>query len=104
MVTETLSDAAAALRQTSGVLVEAAGRMGDHDPGSRVFGGDASGSLGDLGRMLHQRWQRALDARSREAAALGARLEETADALVSVTTSYSDTDHDAARKHRGLAI
>ncbi len=69
------------------------------DPGAATFGGDGPGVLGELGRDLHHHWQRALDARAREAAAHGARLDDAADVVARAAADYADTD-DTARGRR----
>src|SRR5262245_33242868 len=52
------------------------------DPGAGAFGADAVGHLGGLGRELYRGYLAALDARIREAAAHGARLSATGDAVM----------------------
>jgi hypothetical protein len=64
------------------------------DPGARAFGGDAAGSLGELGRALHQQLGGALTARGREAAAHGARLADTAQALRLVADGYREVEDE----------
>jgi Excreted virulence factor EspC, type VII ESX diderm len=93
---ETLAGTVSLLRRAATTVTEAGARIGGYDPGPRAFGADGPGDLGELGRQLHQRWLRALDARAREAAALGARLDDAADALVRAAASYADADHRAA--------
>jgi hypothetical protein len=63
------------------------------DPGARAFGADATGRAGELGRALHRQFSAAMSARSREAAAHGARLADTAHALRLVADNYRDVEH-----------
>lgn len=102
-MSETLSGSVAALREVGGMLADAGGRLGGCDPGPRAFGADGPGRLGELGRALHQQWQRALDARSREAAAHGARLEDAADLVVRVAAEYAEIDQSASRAQPEVA-
>jgi hypothetical protein len=95
----TLRSAVAALHQTSALLTEASGRAHTHDPGAMAFGGNGAGRLGELGRLLHRQWQGALDARAREAAAHGARVEDVADALARAAAGYADIDHSTSKQH-----
>ncbi len=94
-ISETLSAAVAALRRAGETLTAAGGRVGALDPGAATFGGDGPGVLGALGRDLHHHWQHALDARAREAAAHGARLDDAADVVARVAADYADTDETA---------
>jgi len=96
-MSETLSGAAGMLRLASEVLGGAGARLGTHDPGARAFGADGSGRLGELGRALHHHWQRALDARAREAAAHSARLDDASDTLARTADGYTGTDDQARR-------
>jgi hypothetical protein len=93
---ESLSAAGATLQQAGEVLAATGSRLGTLDPGAAAFGGDGPGVLGDLGRDLHHQWQSALDARAREAAAHGARLDDAAHVVSRASASYADTD-DTAR-------
>jgi len=92
-----MNETVTALRSAGTLLSEAAKSVNATDPGPRAFGADGPGHLGELGRALHQHWQRALDARAREAAAHGARLDEAADLLVRVAAGYADIDESARR-------
>lgn len=94
---ETLASTARLLRQAATTVTEAGARVGGYDPGPHAFGADGPGEFGELGRLLHQRWLRALDARAREAAALGARLDDAADALARAAADYAETDRGAGR-------
>lgn len=100
-MSETLAGAAAALRGASELLATAAARLGGHDPGATAFGAHGPGRLGELGRELYGHWQRAMDARVREAAAHGARLEQTADAVARVAAGYAEVDDAARRRQLG---
>lgn len=97
-MSETLSGAVGALRRASELLGEAGGRLTALDPGADAFGAGGPGRLGDVGRDLHLRWQRALDTRVREAAAHAARLDETAEAVARAAGGYSDVDDSARRR------
>jgi len=98
-MSETLPEAAEALRRAGELVGGAGARLGTHDPGSRAFGGDGAGSLGELGRALHHQWQRALDARAREAAAHGARLDDAGETVARAAGGYADTE-DSARRNQ----
>src|SRR5262245_14952121 len=98
-MSETLSGAVAALRQTATLLTDASARTHAHDPGVVYFGGDGPGRLGELGRALHRQWQTTLDSRAREAAAVGARISDIARSLSRAAAGYSDTDHSSGRRH-----
>jgi len=94
------------LHQVAGTLTEvgerldaAGGDLSRVDPGGAAFGADAPGRLGELGRMLHGRWVTALTDRSREAAAHGARLTDTADILDGVLSRYREAEDSAAGRH-----
>jgi len=80
-------------------LSAGAGALGDADPGAGAFGADAPGRLGEFGRMLHHRVGVALTARAREAAAQGARLSDTADALRAALERYTDVERAADTRH-----
>jgi len=92
-----MNETVRALRSAGALSSEAAAGVNAVDPGPRAFGADGPGRLGELGRALHQHWQRALDARAREAAAHGARLDEAADLLLRVAADYADIDESARR-------
>jgi hypothetical protein len=78
-MTETVSGAVSALHGTAERLEEAALALTTADPGPGAFGAGAPGRLGEAGRGLSVVWQRALDARVREARSHAARLHELAD-------------------------
>jgi hypothetical protein len=69
------------------------------DPGPRAFGADAGGLPGELGRALHALTTAALAARSREAAAHGARLLDSADLVTRVVGDYRGVDDTAHIRH-----
>jgi hypothetical protein len=94
---ESLAGTVSRLRQAAATVTEVGARVADRDPGARAFGADGPGGLGEFGRLRHQLWLRALDARAREAAALGARLDDAADALARASASYAETDDGAAQ-------
>ena len=85
------------LRHAADLLDEAGRRLGVADPGPTAFGAGGLGVLGDVGREAHLRWQAALDARSREAAAHAARLHEAADLVARTVATLADADVDAQR-------
>jgi hypothetical protein len=68
------------------------------EPVPRTFGATAGGRLGELGRMLHRQCSSALAARTREAAAHGARLTDTAQVLRGVAAGYAAADDEARRR------
>jgi hypothetical protein len=76
-----------------------AATLADHDPGAGVFGADAPGRLGELGRLLHHRLGAALTARARESAAHGARLTDAADLLHGAADRYRDAETGASGRH-----
>ena len=67
------------------------------EPGARAFGADAAGGAGELGRALPREFATALAARGREAAAHGARLADTAQALRLVADSYRGAEDETKR-------
>src|SRR5690242_2266399 len=78
-MTETVSGAVTALHSTAERLEEGALALTTADPGPSAFGAGAPGRLGEVGRGLNLVWQRALDARVREARRHATRLHELAD-------------------------
>src|SRR5262245_20905184 len=76
------------------VLAGSSTTMSLIDPGTRAFGGDAAGGLGELGRALHRQLGGALAARGREAAVHGGRLADTAQALRLVAGGYREADDE----------
>jgi hypothetical protein len=65
---------------------------------ARAVAADDAGLPGRLGRDLHAHWAAVLEARSREAAALAARLAEAAVAVRTTARHYAETDDAAARR------
>jgi hypothetical protein len=96
----TLYDLAGRVAAAGDDLAGAGGRLAALDPGARAFGADATGVLGDLGRVLHERYAAALTARSREAAAHGARLVDLADSLRTAATGYADVEDTLRDRYR----
>jgi hypothetical protein len=94
-----LTAAVAALREAAAELTGASARLGGYDPGARGFGADGPGGLGQLGRDLHRFWSAGLDARAREAAAHGARLDDLAGTLALAGSGYATTE-DAVRQRQ----
>jgi hypothetical protein len=90
-----LDDLAARLATAGSELTVAAVTLPGHDPGADAFGAAATGRLGVLGRELHRAYLVALDARAHEAAAHGARLSTTADALTRAANGYVAADGTA---------
>lgn len=88
------------LRQAADLLGDAAQRLTVADPGPTAFGTGGLGVLGDVGRELHLRWQAALEARSREAAAHAARLHEVAELVARTVGEIAGADADAQRDVR----
>lgn len=90
-----LGDLAARFATAGSELAVVAATLPGHDPGADAFGAAATGRLGVLGRELHRAYLVALDARAHEAAAHGARLSTTADALTRAATGYVAADGTA---------
>jgi hypothetical protein len=80
-------------------LADAAARFRELDPGPVAFGADTTGSLGALGRALHDQLADALSARARESAAHGARLVELAATLRLAASGYADAEREAHQRH-----
>lgn len=95
-----LDDLADRIDAAADALAGASTTMTLADPGARAFGGDAVGGLGELGRALHRQFAGALAARGREAAAHGARLADTAQAVRLVAGGYRGLEDD----HRDLGV
>jgi hypothetical protein len=89
------------VRRAAETLAGAAGRLDRADPGRRAFAGSGGGSLGDVGRDLHDRYVTALAARGREAAAQAARLDDLAAALREAADRLRGADAASARRLRG---
>jgi hypothetical protein len=98
-MSETLSGTVSALRQAENTLAGAEDRLLTLAPGAEAFGAGGPGRLGELGRDLHRRWQLAIEARGREAAAHAGRLQETADAVSRAARGYGDVDASARQRH-----
>ncbi|MBY8871840.1 hypothetical protein K7640_08305 [Micromonospora sp. PLK6-60] len=94
---ESLRALAARLDEASDTLTTLAHTVTAADPAHPVFGADAPGRPGEIGRALHRRWAEATGDRSREAAAAAARLAAAAAAVRAAADRYADTD-DAARR------
>jgi hypothetical protein len=97
-MSQTLSGAVVALRAAGELLGEAGRQLTAVDPGSRAFGASGPGRFGDVGRDLYLEWQRALDARVREALAHAARLEDLAGAVARAAGGYLNIDDGARRR------
>jgi hypothetical protein len=95
-----LDELAARLAEAGAELAAAAATLPRCDPGPAAFGAEGTGRLGELGRDLHRGYVAAIETRAREAAAHGARLSVTADAVRRAAAGYAEAD-DAARQ-RGL--
>ena len=93
-----LSSAIAALRSAGDQLDDTGAHLRALDPEATTFG-DGPGRLGELGRELYRQWQRAVDARSREAHAHSARLAEAAEAVQRAGAGYAEMDDNAQRRH-----
>ena len=93
-----LSSAVVALRDASAQLDAGGACLRGLDPGAPTFGA-GPGRLGELGQDLYRQWQRAVDARSREAQAHAARLTEAADAVQRAGAGYAEMDDNAQRRH-----
>ena len=86
------------IRETAVQLTRAARAFGAADPGASAFGAGALGLLGTVGREAHQRWQAALDARGREAAAHATRLRDFADLVQRSVQGLAAADEEARRE------
>ncbi|MFC0005053.1 MULTISPECIES: hypothetical protein [Micromonospora] len=89
---------AARLDEASDTLAALAHTVTATDPAHPVFGADAPGRPGEIGRALHRRWTEATGDRAREAAAAAARLAAAAAAVRSAADRYADVDHAARRR------
>ena len=98
-MSETLAGTVSGLRRAAQTLADCGDRLLAVDPGAASFGAGGPGQLGELGREMYRQWQRAVDARGREAAAHGARLHEVAAAVTNAAGAYSEVD-DATRRHQ----
>lgn len=82
------------------LVTEAATRIERVDPGARVFGADAAGRLGELGRALHRQHAAALVARAVETSTHGDRLLELARDLREAADHYDAADHAQIHRHQ----
>jgi hypothetical protein len=97
---ETLHEVARRLDQAADTIAHAAVVLDNLALDARAFAADAGGQIGDVGRAMHAQWASALAARSREAAAAGARVSDIGETLRIVATGYTDADEAAWRRHR----
>jgi hypothetical protein len=95
---DSLVELAARLDNAARVMTRAGATLAHLDTGGVVVGAAGPGRLGETGRTLHGHLIRAIGARSREAAAAGARLADTAQALRWAAAGYLDVDHAARRR------
>lgn len=65
-----------------------------------AFGADDETTPGRLGRRLHDRWLAVVEARSREAAAVAARLTTIAADVRQTGRAYAETDDEVGRRIR----
>jgi hypothetical protein len=100
---DALISAAGRLDAAASAMASASRALGETGPPAGAFGADAPGRLGELGRALHGRWLATTGERSREAAALGARLADAAAALRVAAAGYAASDERAARRFPGVA-
>jgi hypothetical protein len=94
-MSETWSGSVAAIRVTGDLLGEAGQHLPAVDPGAIAFGAGGPGRLGDVGRDLYLQWQRALDARAREAQSHAARVHDLADLAGHAAGGFADADQSA---------
>jgi hypothetical protein len=99
---DTVSGAVAALRGTADVLGDVGQRVPTVDPGARAFGADGPGRLGDVGRELYVQWQRALDARAREAQEHAARVHELASLVARAVGGFIEANESARSQHHDV--
>lgn len=96
-MSDTVSGAVGVLRASAEMLGTAGGTLPNTDPGATAFGAAGPGRLGDLGRDLYLQWQRAVDARSREAQAHGSRVYDLADLASRAAGGFAEVDDNARR-------
>ena len=94
-----LRDHAARIDHAGEALTEAGARLAGVLPPADAFGAEVPGRLGELGGALHALAAAVLAARSREAAAHGARLSDAASMLQFVSASYAEVDESVRRRH-----
>src|SRR5262245_22369130 len=97
---ETLSGAVAAIRGVADLLGGAGQRLPAVDPGAGDFGAGGPGRLGDMGRDLYLQWQRALDARAREAHAHAGRVNDLADLVNQAAAGLTGANEAAGQQQR----
>jgi hypothetical protein len=95
----TFGEVAASAERAGAALGTAAATLARVDPGRDALGAQLPGRLGELGRDLHRQLTDAVAARTREAAAHGARLADAGQVLRLVAAGYADTDAEARRRH-----
>jgi hypothetical protein len=100
-MTDTVSGVLGALRDTADRLGEATRTLPTADPGATAFGAGGPGRLGGTGRDLYLLWQRALDTRGHEAAALADRLRELAELAARAAGGLREVDENATRPEVG---
>ncbi|HZN16792.1 MAG TPA: hypothetical protein VFB84_01115 [Micromonosporaceae bacterium] len=94
-----LAELASRISASGQVLTGASARLAGLVPPPAAFGAGAPGHLGALGRALHAQVMAALAARSREAAAHGARLGDAAEMLRWAGAGYAEAEEAAQRRH-----
>ena len=95
---DSLVELAARLDHAAQTMARAGATLAGADPGSVAFGAAAPGQLGETGRALHAQLASAIGARSREAAAAGARLADTAQAVRWAAAGYLEVDGAARQR------
>jgi hypothetical protein len=98
-----LRELAAGIDRAGQALTSAGVQLAELVPPAAAFGAGAPGALGELGRDMHGLAVAALAARSREAAAHGARLSDTAQLLRRAGAGYAEADDTARRRSGGSA-
>lgn len=93
-----VSAAIDAARRAGETLRGASSRLGSVGACASVVGEAGPGRLGELGQRFTALWARAVDARTTEATAHAARLDELADALERAAAGYANTDDAAHRR------
>lgn len=102
---DSLRDLAARVEAAGATVSAAGGALAGLDPGPAAFGADVPGRFGELGAALHALWIESIVARSREAAAAGARLADAGEALRTAAVSYAETESlvDRTQRNAGRA-
>ncbi|HKE67521.1 MAG TPA: hypothetical protein VKB59_23220 [Micromonosporaceae bacterium] len=75
-------------------LARAARALPGLDPGSRPFGADGPGRLGELGRAMSTQFTAALDARDRAAGSAGSAVAHLGAGMRHAAAGYRDVDAD----------